>query len=232
MDKEYREFYERKSQTYPAHDRPSVLRYQKAIGLADLAPGARILDLACKDAVLLDLLEAEDKGYEYVGLDISEGVIEANKGRRGDVEWVLADILQGAPLPDDGFDRVFALEILEHVPEPTKLLGEIKRMLKPDGRLLISVPNPYYYTEFINEIRGYPDTEGHIFAFRDANIRALLEMCGFEVEGRVGTYIQIPKRLKGAFSKHAFWLFEKVTPLIARSRVYRCRVGSTRIRGV
>ena len=231
VDKPYRDFYDKKSLTYPEHDRPSIVRYSKAIGLADLSSGMRVLDLACKDAVLLELLRQRGQ-FDYVGLDISERVVEDNRAREPDATWVAADILEGAPIEDASFDRIFALEILEHVPNPPVMLKEIHRMLKPGGLLLISVPNPYYYTEFINEVRGYPDTEGHLFAFRDANIRALLEMCGFEIEDRVGTYIQIPKRLRGAFSKHAFWLVERVSPLLARSRIYRCRHGDVRMRGV
>lgn len=232
MDKEYRDFYDKKSHTYPARDRPSIVRYEKAVGLADLRVGQRVLDIACKDAVLCDLLASRHSGHEYVGVDISEQVISENQARYPDSEFLQADILKGIPLADSSFDRIFALEILEHVPEPAVLLSEARRLLRPDGALLLSVPNPYYYTELFNEIRGYPDTEGHLFAFRDANIRALLELAGFAIDASVGTYLQIPRRLSGAFAKHDFWLVERVAPLFARSRIYRCHPADAHMRGV
>ncbi|MCK6552210.1 class I SAM-dependent methyltransferase [Myxococcota bacterium] len=218
----YREFYEQKVDTYLEKDRAARIRYEHALDHAALAPDAEILDLACRDAVMLQVLP-EERRRHYTGVDISERVIAKNRERFPGVRFELGDIVAGLPFPDRSFDRVFALEILEHVPEPLRLLQEAARVLKDDGRLILSVPNPYYYMELVNELRGFPDTEGHIFAYPTASLNALLALAGLESEGVRGTYFEIPKKLRGAFRDQATWFVRKVPVLLARSRIHRIK---------
>jgi SAM-dependent methyltransferase len=56
------------------------------------------------------------------------------------------------PLPDQSLDAILCTEVLEHVPEPIKVLGEFARLLKPGGKLLLTTPvnswlhmEPYHY---------------------------------------------------------------------------------------
>jgi SAM-dependent methyltransferase len=219
----YREFYEQKALAYPELDAPALARCEKAVGLGELAPGQRVLDIACKDAVLLAAIGKAGLAVDYVGLDISERVVTKNQERGLSGTYVCANILEGAPFGDQSFDRVFALEILEHVPGPERLLQEAHRMLRDNGRLLLSVPNPYYYMELVNELRRRPDTDGHLFSFTNANIHALLGHCGFEVEASLGTYFLIPRTLRHPFRDLRFWVVKSVPELLACSRVYRCR---------
>ena len=219
----YRDFYEQKATTYPEVDAPAIARCEKALALAQLSPGQRVLDIACKDAVLLStMLRA---GYEtrYVGLDISERVIRKNRDLALPGEFVCDDVLAGTSFAAQSFERVFALEILEHVPEPKRLLSEARRLLTDDGRLVVSVPSPYYYMEIVNELRRRPDTDGHLFSFNNATIRALLAHCGFEVEASVGTCFLVPRSLRHPFRDNKFWVIKRVPELLACSRVYRCR---------
>jgi len=48
------------------------------------------------------------------------------------------------PFKPHVFDAVFAGEILEHLSNPGEMLDEVKRVLKPDGRLIVTVPNSYH----------------------------------------------------------------------------------------
>lgn len=63
----------------------------------------------------------------------------------------VCDILR-IPLPDQSLDAVLCTEVLEHVPQPTDVLAEFARLLKPDGKLLLTTPvnswlhmEPYHY---------------------------------------------------------------------------------------
>ena len=73
---------------------------------------------------------------------------------RVDLETVdiVADIEKGLPfLPDACVDRLYCRSVLEHVDNFEGLLGEMLRVLKPDGRAAIFVPhfsNPYYYSDY------------------------------------------------------------------------------------
>jgi SAM-dependent methyltransferase len=219
----YREFYEEKALTYPEHDEPALVRCSKALGIAELQPAHRVLDIACKDAVLHAAMDRMGLSADYTGVDISERVIAKNVERKLPGKYVCADILEGSPFEPGSFDRIFALEILEHVPRPERLLAEAHRLLADDGRLLLSVPNPYYYMEVVNELRRRPDSDGHLFSFTNANIRALFSHCGFEVEESVGTFFLVPKTLLHPFREQRFWVLSRVPELFACSRIYRCR---------
>ncbi len=73
------------------------------------------------------------KSRRYIGVD----------GHAGSA----ADVLSGERIPfrDGVFDCVLSFQVLEHVPDPKTLLDECRRVLKPDGTLLISVPFVYEY---------------------------------------------------------------------------------------
>ena len=55
--------------------------------------------------------------------------------------FLAADLEQGLPVRSASFDTVICLDLLEHVVERDRLLGEIRRVLKPGGVLLLAVPN-------------------------------------------------------------------------------------------
>ena len=222
-ERHLRDFYEDKALTYPERDEPALTRCAKAVGLARIEGGMSVLDVACKDAVLLEAIQAACLTVNYTGVDISERVIAKNLERGLNGEFVRANILDGLPMADASFDRVFALEIMEHVPRPERLLTEARRLLKPDGRLLLSVPNPYYYMEIVNEVRRRADSDGHLFSFNRANVGALLHHCGFRIEGSAGTCLLLPRSLRHPFRDNRFWVVKKIPEMLACSRVFLCK---------
>jgi SAM-dependent methyltransferase len=102
-----------------------------------LTPDARILDIGTSTGTNLRMLR--DLGYSRSeGLDASEEAVRwcAEKGygkvTQGDV--------CALPFADGTFDLVLATDIIEHVDDDGAALREIRRVLKPDGRVLITVP--------------------------------------------------------------------------------------------
>jgi len=67
-----------------------------------------------------------------------------------------------------------------------------KRVLKPEIRLIISVPNPYCLNELMVNIRRVEDTEGHIGFYTHQNFDALLNFSGLRLLDSQGTYFRIP----------------------------------------
>lgn len=86
------------------------------------------------------------------------------------------------PFANKSIDKVICSEVLEHIPQPNKILREINRILKPDGELAISVPT--FFSEIIidslaDKYLGKPG--GHVHVFRKKEIIEKVENSGFEI---------------------------------------------------
>ncbi len=100
----------------------------------------RVLEVGCAYGYLLRALEDR---FECAGIDVSEHAISvARTITKAPLEC--GDVMELLPRkPDDTFDAVLAFDILEHLPEGQipEVLSQIGRVLRPGGRLLVSVPN-------------------------------------------------------------------------------------------
>jgi SAM-dependent methyltransferase len=96
-------------------------------------PGTRLLDVGCGDAWLADHFES------YTGVDVSAEAVEAARSRGREV----LRIEPGEPLPfeDASFDGVVLKDVLEHVEDPVALVREVRRLLRPGGRVFASSPD-------------------------------------------------------------------------------------------
>lgn len=108
--------------------------------------GKRILDLGCGDGALTYLLCK--KGAEVVGVDNSELGLKYAKdflSSKGFQPKLILGSAYDIPLSGDLFDYIVASEIIEHLQEPERLLAEARRLLKNEGKIIISTP--YRLTE-------------------------------------------------------------------------------------
>ncbi len=206
-----RAFYDVRATEEPPSDPEAALRFRKAIAAAELKPGARVLDLGAKRGGLAAILREAGYDASYTGTDLSEENVAAAAEAGLDVR--LADLDSPLPFPDASFDCAFCLELLEHLVTPLALLEEIRRVLTPAGRAVISVPSPYSWVEVARELLHRPDTEGHLTAFTTPVLTNVAALAGFGVERRLGTSLRIPKtgRLVSTDS------------VLARSRIYVLR---------
>lgn len=117
----------------------------------------RTLDAACGEGYGSALL-AEAAG-SVEGVDISEAAIEHARQRYGDIQNLTFHAADCTSLPfaDDEFDRVVSFETLEHLEEQDQLLAEFRRVLKPDGCLVLSSPDKAVYSDQQNT-----DNEFHV----------------------------------------------------------------------
>jgi methionine biosynthesis protein MetW len=97
---------------------------------------ATVLDVGCGNGYLGAMLAS--RGFCVTG-------IERRSGYGSDfppaVELVEADLEQGLPPLQNLFDYVLCADILEHLREPERLLHELRRVMKPEGKLIASLPN-------------------------------------------------------------------------------------------
>jgi len=215
-------FYEQRAQRYRGTDEEGVLRYRKALAMAGDLSGRRVLDVGCKKGVLRELLRQRWPDAKYLGVDISQTALAAIE-EPGD-DFLLADVMEGLPLPDASFDAAFCLELIEHVENPTRLVAELKRLVQPGGAILLSTPSPYYPGELIANLLGLPDREGHIAAFAPRNLRSLLAFVGLEIEACRGTWLRLPYWPVRPIRRGLFWRVPVWPALLSRSIIYRVRV--------
>jgi ubiquinone/menaquinone biosynthesis C-methylase UbiE len=97
-----------------------------------------VLDLGCGDGeVAVEL--ARLTGAKVIAADVSNVALDACR-RRG---LQTARLQAGEPLPfaENSFDLVFMTEVIEHLLDPSRTLNEIRRVLRPNGYLILSTPN-------------------------------------------------------------------------------------------
>lgn len=111
-----------------------------------LAPGKRVLDIACGEGYGSRLLA--EKATSVIGIDIDAEVIA-----HAQAKYNLDNLIfrQGncslLPLPDASIDLAISFETLEHHADHDAMLGELRRILVPEGVLLISTPDRYHYSD-------------------------------------------------------------------------------------
>ena len=115
------------------------------LALAGDVAGRRILDAGCGAGPLLAALR--DRGAIVTGFDKSAGMIELARRRLGDVaDLQVADLSSPLPFPDNTFDDVAASLVLHYLEDWGPTLAELRRVLKPGGRLIVSVEHPFAIT--------------------------------------------------------------------------------------
>jgi 2-polyprenyl-3-methyl-5-hydroxy-6-metoxy-1,4-benzoquinol methylase len=103
-----------------------------------VAPGrGRVLDVGCGRGLLLR--EFQRRGWDVQGTEMSETAARYPR----EVLHLPVEVgnLEDLTLPAGSFDAVTVWHVLEHLPDPRVLLAEAQRLLKPDGALLVGVPN-------------------------------------------------------------------------------------------
>ncbi|MFG2472664.1 class I SAM-dependent methyltransferase [Streptomyces canus] len=118
------------------YERPAML------ALAGAVAGRRILDAGCGSGPLFAALR--DRGALVSGFDASSGMLELARRRLGDYsDLQVADLASPLPYADDTFDDVVASLVLHYLEDWGPALAELRRILKPGGRLIASVDHPF-----------------------------------------------------------------------------------------
>ena len=156
-------------------------------------PGRRVLDLGCRDGALT---QAYLDGNEVVGVDADREAL-AEAARRG-IETQWADLDQPLELPGASFDVAVAGELLEHLRDPQRLVGEVRRVLRPGGTFVASVPNAYRLKGRLLFLLGRPPENDptHLQMFSAADVRRLLDgFSGPELHFVAGRLVPLHPRL-------------------------------------
>jgi len=103
--------------------------------LANVTSVDRVLDLGCGTGMLLSPLEK--KARLVVGVDMSAEMLREAKKRAAGAPLVLADA-DHLPFADGSFDMVVSVTLLQNMPDPSKTVRELARVLRSDGKAIIT----------------------------------------------------------------------------------------------
>jgi SAM-dependent methyltransferase len=136
----------------------------------------RVADIGCGPGVFIQYLC--ERATQVFAADIDEsalGRVKARHRKKKNLHCVVT-LVDRLPFADNGLDTVLLLEVLEHLVDDAAEIREIRRVLAPGGKLVLSVPVP---PGEINE----SDPWGHKReGYQLEELRALLESNGFEVQ--------------------------------------------------
>lgn len=120
------------------YERPAMIK------LAGDVRNRRILDAGCGSGPLTKALR--DRGASVTGFDSSEAMISLARKRLGaEADLLTADLGQPLPFAEDAFDDVVASLVFHYLQDWLSPLQEIRRVLRPGGRLIMSVNHPILY---------------------------------------------------------------------------------------
>lgn len=157
-----------------------VLRriWYKESGYVDNFPHkGKVLDFGCGKGSVLEILEEE--GCEAWGLETNpKSVMICNKKGLN----VVSGAIEKVKFPDNFFDAVIMSQVFEHLPSPKRTLEEIKRIIKPKGRIFIYCPNveSYLLKLFGKYWQGW-HIPFHFYNFSKQTIFKLANDVGFDV---------------------------------------------------
>jgi SAM-dependent methyltransferase len=118
------------------YERPAVL------ALAGDVAGRRVLDAGCGSGPLT--AELRDRGALVTGIDASAGMLALARERLGEsADLRQVDLRDQLPFPDASFDDVTASLVLHYLEDWGPTLAELRRVLRPGGRLIASVDHPF-----------------------------------------------------------------------------------------
>jgi SAM-dependent methyltransferase len=141
-------------------------------------PG-RMLDLGCGSGWFLS--EMRTRGWEAHGVEISGSAAEL--GRKTAALDIFSGTLEQAAFPANFFDYIRSNHSFEHIASPNETLDEIHRVLKPDGKLMIGVPNEAgLASRVFGNYWWYRGAPVHPFTYSVRTLSELLKRHGFVVQ--------------------------------------------------
>ena len=139
----------------------------------------KVLDVGCNTGRGGQILRQLNNDLELTGLDVIEERI--NKIPGGVYQRLIVSRADQVDVPTDFFDAAVAGEVIEHI-HPNDILPvlkEMRRILKPGGRLLMTTPNPRALLVLLGRDDVIKDPS-HLSLMRPSELKGKLESCGFD----------------------------------------------------
>lgn len=138
-------------------------------------PGARVLDLGCGEGRFTAELAAA--GAKATGAEVAEAALLRARAAHPGLSFEQVPYEGPLPFPDAAFDVVWISEVIERITDTGRFLGEARRVLHPDGRLLLTTPSAGRLRVLLE---GAPDpASDRLRLYTRASLERVLRDAGF-----------------------------------------------------
>lgn len=114
--------------------------YQGVMAKLRMQPFESLLDVGCGTGTILAMVLSENKSAKISGIDLSEEMLKKASANLGDKAELVNGDSDNLPWKDNTFDVIVCNASFHHYPQPEKVLAEMRRVLKPNGRAIIADP--------------------------------------------------------------------------------------------
>ncbi|MGH2896255.1 MAG: class I SAM-dependent methyltransferase [Solirubrobacteraceae bacterium] len=190
-----KEYYEELWERLPEDLTPPDSALRRRFALANVAPGDRVLDLGCGTGdFAADLMRG---GAHVIAVDVAQAALDRARRRHPELELRLIGIDAPLPFDDGAFDAVWSSEVIEHVADTARWLSEVRRVLAPRGRVLLTTPSHGRLRLLAGGIERYSEPLGdHLHLYTARSLRELLREFAFgEIQVRVVAGPPLARRL-------------------------------------
>lgn len=164
-------------------------RFREVKDLLSRIEPRKILDVGCHGGLFTNEIAGYYKQSAICGIDISPSAIKFARSKyRSKIRFGVGRA-ERIPYPNDSFDLVTCLEVMEHVDNPTEVVGEIKRVLKEKGHFIVLVPTEnllfkiiWFFWSRFGPGKIWKHT--HVQEFINHSLDKLLIKHGFEIANR------------------------------------------------
>ncbi len=173
-----RDYYEELWQSLPADLEPASFELRSEFLLGEVRPGDRVLDVGCGTGEFTAALAAA--GARPVGVEVASAAVERARNRHPGLDFRLVPIDGPLPFEDNSFEVVWAGEVIEHVADTARWLSEVRRVLVPGGRVLVSTPSHGRLVVALYGVETFSAPLGdHLHLYTRRSLETLLHEFGF-----------------------------------------------------
>jgi SAM-dependent methyltransferase len=147
----------------------------------ELATDAPVLEVGCGDASFTrDLAQFSTS---VIAIDISAAQIAENSRTYPRISFLQHDVAEPFPFPDSAFEVIWCSEVLEHLFNPVFAVEEMFRILRPGGKLLVTVPYHGWFKDVLIALfkwdEHFSPTNPHIRFYTRSTLGRMVENAGF-----------------------------------------------------
>lgn len=190
-----RDYYDELWQRLPGRLELPDFELRRGFLLQEVTRGDRALDLGCGTGDFTAVLA--QAGAQPVGAEVADAAVARACDQHPELDFRLVPIEGPLPFEDNAFDLVWSSEVIEHVADTARWLSEVRRVLVPRGRLLLTTPAHGRLQVLLGGVERFSEPLGdHLHLYTRRSLLTLLEEFGFgEVSVRAGGGLPLLRRV-------------------------------------